>query len=130
VITRERILAAGQEWRDEYDDYEPASEMMEALKPKLGTGLRIDVYLGLWCPDSRRNLPQFIKIMDRVGTEVSVRYFGVPRKTSRDVKYYVEQLKVERVPTFIVYRDGIEIGRIIENPRSGMLEDLMDILFK
>jgi hypothetical protein len=129
-ITREKILAAGQQWQDRYDSYEPASEMVDALKAKLGADSRIDVYLGLWCPDSRRNLPQFIKIMDRVGTEVLVRYFGVPRRTSRDVKYYVEEMKVERVPTFIVYRDGKELGRIIENPKAGMLEDLMDILFK
>jgi len=28
------------------------------------------------------------------------------------------------VPTFVVYRNGREIGRIVENPKVGMLEDL------
>jgi len=38
-------------------------------------------------------------------------------------------LKVERVPTFIFFRDGREIGRIVENPKTGMVEDFMEILF-
>ena len=92
--------------------------------------MKIDVYLGLWCPDSRNNLPPFLKILDRVGVAVPVRYVNVPRKTSRDVKYYVEEMQVERVPSFIFYRDGKEIGRIVENPKAGMIEDMMDIVFK
>jgi len=75
-------------------------------------------------------VPPFIKIMDRLGPMVVARYFSVARKAGRDVKYYVEELQVERVPTFIVYRGKGEIGRIIENPKVGMLEDLMEIVFK
>ena len=129
-ITREKIFAAGQEWKDKYDKFEPAADMVEAIKAKLGPDMKIDVYLGLWCPDSRNNVPLFIKFLDRLGTGVPVRYFGVPRKANRDVKYYVEEMKVERVPSFIFYRDGKEIGRIVENPKSGMVEDIMDIVFK
>ena len=113
-----------------YDKYEPAADMIDLLKAKLGADLKIDVYLGLWCPDSRNNVPPFIKILDQAGSNATVRYFGVPRKVSKDVKYYVEDMKVERVPTFIFYRDGNEIGRIIENPKTGMLEDTMDIVLK
>jgi hypothetical protein len=92
--------------------------------------MKIDVYLGIWCPDSRNNVPPFIKILDLVGTGVPIRYFDVPRKASRDVKYYVEEMNVERVPSFIFFRDGKEVGRIIENPKMGMIEDMMEILFK
>ncbi len=129
-ITREKILAADQRWQDAYDNFQPATDMVDMLKSGIGSDLRIDVYLGLWCPDSRRNLPPFIKIMDQLGTGVPVRYFDLPRKASRDIKYYIEDLKVERVPTFIFYRDAEEIGRIVENPQSGMLEDFMDIVLK
>jgi len=41
----------------------------------------------------------------------------------------VEELKVERVPTFIFYRAGTEIGRIVENPTRGILEDFLAIVF-
>jgi hypothetical protein len=129
-ITKEKILAAGQEWQEKHDKYEPEADIVDALKTKLGSNLRIDVYLGLWCPDSRNNVPPFIKILDRLGTGVPVRYFNVPRKASKDIKYYVEELKVDRVPTFIFYRDAKEIGRIIENPKTGLIEDFMEIVLK
>jgi hypothetical protein len=129
-ITKEKILATGQEWQEKHDKYEPEADIVDALKTKLGSNLKIDVYLGLWCPDSRNNVPPFIKILDRLGTGVPVRYFNVPRKASKDIKYYVEELKVERVPTFIFYRDAKEIGRIIENPKTGLIEEFMEIVLK
>ncbi len=129
-ITKDKILAKDKEWQEKYDKYAPAADMISALKSKLGDDLKITVYLGLWCPDSRNNVPPFLKIMDLLGTGAAVQYFDVPRKASRDVKYYVEDLKVERVPTFIFYREGKEIGRIVERPKTGMIEDFMEIMFK
>lgn len=129
-LTREKIFAAGQDWQDKYDKFEPQADLLDALKSRIGPDMKIDVYLGLWCPDSRNNVPPFIRILDRLGTGVQVRYFGVPRKANRDVKYYVEEFQVEKVPTFIFYRDGKEIGRIVENPKTGLVEDIFDIVFK
>ena len=129
-VAKEKILAAGAEWQEKYDKFEPEADMVEALKAKLGADLKIDVYLGLWCPDSRENLPPFIKILDRVGTGVAVRYVNVPKKADKELKYFVEELKVERVPTFIFYRNDAEIGRIVENPKTSLIEDMMEILFK
>jgi len=129
-ITQDKILAHSPAWQEKYDKYEPAADMLDALRQKMGPGLEIDVYLGLWCPDSRNNVPLFIKIMDRLGSGTPVRYFDLPRKPSRDVKYYVEEFDVRRVPTFIFRRDSKEFGRIVENPKTGMLEDMLDIFFK
>jgi hypothetical protein len=129
-VTREKILSAGPQWQEKYDKYDPVPDMLDLLKTKFGPDISMDVYLGLWCPDSRNNVPVFLKILDRAGTAVPVRYFDVPRKANRQVKYYIEEMQIEKVPTFIIYRDGTEIGRIKENPKIGMLEDLMDILLK
>lgn len=129
-LTKETILAAGQEWRDRYEKYDPPADLVGILKEHIGTGLTVDVYLGLWCSDSRNNVPLFIKIIDRLDAAVPVRYFDVPRKPGRAVRYYVEEFKVERVPTFIFYKAGREIGRIVENPQAGMIEDMLDIVLK
>jgi len=129
-LSKEKILASNQQWQEKYDAYEPAAELLEALKTGFGAGMKVDVYLGLWCPDSRNHVPPFIKILDRLGVSVPVRYVGVPRKASRDVKFYVEEMNVEKVPTFIFYREGKEIGRIIENPKATLLEDIVDIVLK
>ena len=129
-ITREKILEAGKEWQEKHSQYQPEADLIAALKAKLSAGTRIDVYLGLWCPDSRNNVPPFIKILDLLDAPLTVRYFSVGRKASRDIQYYVEDLQVERVPTFIFFKGGQEIGRIVENPKAGMLEDFMEIVFK
>ena len=125
-VTREKMLGTPQ-WQDKFDQFAPEQEMLDVIKTRLA-GLNVDVVLGLWCPDSRNNVPPFLKIMDSLGSSVPARYFGVPRKANREVKYYYEEWKVERVPTFIFYREGKEIGRIVENPKSGMLEDMMDLV--
>jgi hypothetical protein len=129
-LTRDKILATGQEWQQKYDEYRPPDDMVDALKARLGADVKIDVYLGIWCPDSRNNVPPFIKTVDLAAGQATVRYIGVPRKASKDIKYFVDEAQVERVPTFIVYRAGKEIGRIVENPKTGIIEDLMEIVFK
>lgn len=129
-LARDAILAAGREWRDNYEKYDPPADLVGILKEHIGTGLTVDVYLGLWCPDSENNVPPFIKIIDRLDAAIPVRYIGVARKSGRTVRYYVEEFKVERVPTFIFYREGREIGRIVENPQAGMIEDMLDIVLK
>lgn len=129
-MDKNKILETGQEWKDNYMNYRVDESFLETLKAKIGDNLKIDVYLGTWCSDSLNNVPQFIKIIEAVEAEnLPVNYYNVKRKPGSDVKYYVEDLKVERVPTFIFYRDGKEIGRIIENPQKSLVEDFLEIIF-
>jgi hypothetical protein len=130
AISREQILATGPEWQENHDGYEPPADMIEALKTRLGSDIRIDVYLGLWCADSKKSVPPLIKILDRVEPAASVRYFIFPKKETKEVKFFMEELKVDRVPTIILYRTGKEIGRIVESPQTGMIEDIMEIIFR
>jgi hypothetical protein len=129
-ISKNKVLSAGPEWQEKYDTCYPNHDQAEAIKSKIGENLRIDIYLGLWCPDSINNVPPFLKIIDATGIAVPVRLFKVQRKPTRNIKYFVDQLQVERVPTFIFYRDNVEIGRIVENPKAGLAEDMMEILSK
>ena len=98
-----------------------------ALKSEIGSDARKNAYLGLWCLGLRNNVPLFIKIFDRLGKEIPVEYFNVPKKASRDVKFYVEEMNVEQVPTFIFYWQGKELGRIVENASTGMMKYIMGI---
>jgi hypothetical protein len=131
-IEMNQILeTGGRDWKDIYYTYKFDSSYIEVLRAKVGDDLKIDVYLGVWCSDSRNNVPKFIKIIKTIEREpgLTVKYYTVERKASKDIKYFVDELKVERVPTFIFYRDGKEIGRIIENPRENMVEDILEIIF-
>ena len=132
-IDKDKILAHGEEWQSIYNNFAADHGLFEAVATKAGEDLKIDVYLGLWCSDSKNNVPRFLKIITVIesinGSGPVVNYYNVERKPSKDVKYFVEELKVERVPTFIFSRDGKEIGRIIENPKKSLLEDFMEIVF-
>ena len=128
-IAKDKILETSPAWKDNYLNYRVDESFLDTLKSKVDNQLSIDVYLGTWCIDSLNNVPAFIKIIELLGREdVSVKYFNVGRKPSQDVKFYVEELKVERVPTFIFYRSAMEIGRIIENPKKSLIEDFIGIL--
>jgi hypothetical protein len=129
-IDKDNILKTGQEWENLYAQYHPDLSLLGVLKEKLGQNLKIDVYLGLWCSDSRNNVPQFIKLIDIIGQdEVTVNYYTVERKANKDIKYYVPDFNVERIPTFIFYREGKEIGRIVENPQKSIIDDFLEIIF-
>ncbi|MGD2092722.1 MAG: thioredoxin family protein [Candidatus Aminicenantes bacterium] len=129
-MDKAKILKTGPEWGRNYVRYRVDESFLDTLKAKIGDNLQIDVYLGTWCPDSLNNVPKFIKIIDTVrNPNLTVNFYNVKRKASKDVKYYVEDLKVERVPTFIFYRDGKEIGRIVENPKNSLVEDFLEIIF-
>ena len=129
-IGREEIFSAGPEWKEKYDAFQPRPESIQKLKAMLGDDLRVDIYLGLWCPDSRNHVPPFIKILDQLGASVPIHYFSVQRKPAKSIRYYFERTGVERVPTFIFFRGDREIGRIVENPENGLAEDMIAILSK
>lgn len=130
AIEKETILQTSPEWQAVYDSYQPDESFLNILQSKVGKDLTIVVYLGTWCSDSKKNVPIFIKILDSLEQGlVTVSFFDVTRKANKDIKYYDESLKVERVPTFIFYRGDKEIGRIIENPQKTLLEDFLEIAF-
>jgi hypothetical protein len=128
-IQTEKILETSQAWKDNYLNYRVDESLLDTLKSRIDENLTIDVYLGTWCIDSQNNVPPFIRIIEMLNIkDLPVRYFNMDRKPSRDIKFFVEEFKVERVPTFIFYRQGEEIGRIVENPEKSLMEDIIELL--
>jgi len=113
------------EWKKIYDEYVPAADAIARLRDK-AAGLKADVYFAFWCSDSLNHVPVFLKILDAVAAPgFTVDFYEVERKADPEQKYYVEELLVEKVPTFIFYAAGGEIGRIVENPADSILEDML-----
>ena len=116
-------------WKKIYDDYKPDAELIANLKNKAAE-LKADVYFAFWCDDSKNHVPVFLKILDAVHVpEFQVSFYAVERKATADQKYFVEDMMVEKVPTFIFYANGFEMGRIVENPKNSILQDMMIIVF-
>jgi hypothetical protein len=56
-----------------------------------------------------------------------ITFIGVDNAKNSSVGEY-NSLKIERVPTFILYKNNIEVGRIIENPVTSLEQDMVKIL--
>lgn len=111
-----------------FDNYVPGSGALNQLLEIPVEGITIKVVMGTWCPDSRREVPRFMKIMQLWQFPVqSMTFIGVDNAKLSPVGEY-EQLAIQRVPTFIIYKNNIEIGRIIENPVTSLEQDMVNIL--
>jgi thiol-disulfide isomerase/thioredoxin len=111
-----------------YDDYEPATVPMNNLLDFKKDNLTIKVIMGTWCPDSRREVPRFMKLMDIWQMpDQQITFIGVDDAKKSPVGEYTG-LGIERVPTFIFYKNNVEVGRIIENPRTSLEQDIVNIL--
>ena len=84
--------------------------------------------MGTWCGDSKRETPTFYKILD----ETNYNYNNLELVTVDRSKTTPDGLEkgydVVRVPTFIFYKDGKEIGRYVEYARESLEEDMLAIL--
>lgn len=116
----------GDWFRENYDTYRPSTKIVEALKNK-EEGVEVEIYMGTWCPDSREHVPAFYKIIDEAGwNRKKVKLIALPRKFKDEP--IAREKHLIRVPTFIIYKDGKEAGRIIEYPMESLEKDLLDIL--
>jgi hypothetical protein len=110
-----------------YRDYQIDPETAAAIGG-LQNDIRYVIVAGTWCGDSKRELPRMFKILDSAGiSDSKVTLFGVDRSKRSD-DGITEQYAIHRVPTFIVLRNGSEIGRIVESPVGTLEEDLLEIL--
>jgi thiol-disulfide isomerase/thioredoxin len=111
-----------------FDSYTPSSASMNMLMDLPKDDLTIKIILGSWCPDSRREVPRFMKILDIWKFPADrVTFIGTDVNKISPIGDY-ESLDIERVPTFIFYRNNIEAGRIIEVPKTSLEQDIVNIL--
>ena len=111
-----------------YDNYSPDLEAMEKISANLSDIDLVRVYMGTWCPDSRREVPKFFKLLENTGYDLeNVEMIAVDRsKAAPDGSH--ELYNILRVPTFVFYKDGEEIGRFVERPRESLEKDVAKIV--
>lgn len=127
-LTREDILEALPEWAHEAAAYLPDPNIVAGLH-EFDRPVVIRVVIGTWCPDCRRHLTAFFRLIELADNPViTVEYIGLTLD-KREPEDVVRDNRIERVPTFIVLDEGREIGRITEHPRTTIEADLADILF-
>ena len=133
LTTRAAIEARHEHWRSA--DSAPVRATSEALA-NVPPGAEVDVFLGTWCGDSRQQITRLFVALEIAESPhplpFSLRYIAVDRlkhafdaETNREL---TEGQDIRFVPTIIVRREGVEVGRIVEHPTRSIEEDLLDLL--
>ena len=119
----------GAYFESQYDTYEPKEKYIDQLRENIN---KVDILIifGSWCSDSKIQVPRFYKILDQAKySERKLKLIGVNRDKNA-LSVNITDKNIERVPTFIVYKDGVELGRIIETPKKTLEKDLAKIVAK
>lgn len=128
TVTREQVEEAVPDWVQAEVEAAPDAAVAQALAAA-PAGAEVTVYLGTWCGDSKRELARFWRAVDQAGGAVpfQVRYVGVDRD-KKEPADLLAGIGLEYVPTFVVRRDGREVGRIVEESPHGVEKDLLSLV--
>ena len=114
-----------------YEGYQPESNDIAIIYKKLPE-YTITTFFGSWCGDSKKQLPAFYKILEEAKFPLErLTVVGVSRERDEYKQSpggEEEGLNIHRVPTFIFYKNGIEVNRIVEEPITTLEHDMYMIL--
>jgi len=102
-----------------YDNYVPSE--LSALKDD---DIKVVVFFGTWCHDSKRELPKALKIFNEIGINnenIELIAVGLNKKEPLG---RAAKLNLIYTPTLIFFRGSKEIGRIIEKPVISLEKDI------
>lgn len=110
-----------------YLRYQPNPKIMEQLQPKLAD-ITIKVFLGSWCGDSQREIPRFYKLLDAARIPYSRIELISLREDKTGLKGEEKTYNITAVPTFILYQEGKEVGRIVETAYPTLEMNMLNLL--
>jgi thiol-disulfide isomerase/thioredoxin len=114
-------------WSKNESDYVFNAAVIDSLKSAALKDIQIEIVLGTWCEDSEKLVPQFIQINKEL--KMPVAFIGVDKEKKCPLSD-CSNWNIQYVPTFIIQRNGKEIGRIVEQVKRNIESDLFEIIAK
>jgi len=127
-VDEEQLYFDYPDWRAEEKKcrlFEPALTELKSIPGKF----RVELFIGTWCGDSKREAPRFFKIIReaRLADKIAIEMWAVDHNKKLDNNLAAKR-NIDRVPTFIFYKEGQEIGRIVEYPEELLEQDILSML--
>lgn len=116
-------------WNSTYKLYDVDSVTADKIKNFL-KDIDITIVMGTWCSDSQYEIPNFYKILDYLNFPTKKLILINVDRNKKGKGDEVDSLDIELVPTIIFYKDGKELGRIVESPEESLEKDILGILTK
>nr|WP_299035899.1 thioredoxin family protein [uncultured Tenacibaculum sp.] len=104
VITQDDLLETNNSawFKPRYEAYEIEDTLTSTFQEKL-KDVKIKAFIGLWCGDSKREIPLLLKMLKRVDfSEKNIEIIAVNHK--KKAKGIEKGYDIFRVPTFIFYK--------------------------
>lgn len=132
-ISKENIIQNDHyKWgSDGYNQYKPqlSNHDLETIKSKIAV-LNIAIVMGTWCEDSQNHVPKLLKILNQIQfPDNQIKIYCVNRE-KLITEPTLQSMNIHYVPTILIFKDAIEIGRIVENPMESLEKDLLEIIKK
>ena len=120
-------LSAHPELRASVGLYDPDRDLLQRIGDDIKE-TEIKVISGNWCPDCRIQVPRFFSVILALNHgDFGLEIIEVDRN-KMDGNKMAEMMSVLAIPTIIFFRNGKELGRIIERPKCRMQDDILEIL--
>lgn len=110
-----------------YENYKPSTATLAELKKHLND-VSITVFMGTWCEDSQQQVPGFYKILETLQFDNSKVTLITVDKSKTTPELFEKGLNITNVPTFIFYKNGKELHRIVEHPVETLEKDMLKIV--
>jgi thiol-disulfide isomerase/thioredoxin len=106
----------------------PEQHALQAFRANKDS-INILAFGGTWCGDTKNILPKFFVLADAAGLSPDrITLLGVDRN-KKTIQHLTDAFNVTRVPTFIVLKNGVEIGRVVEYGKTRQFDkELGEIL--
>jgi hypothetical protein len=104
-------------FQENQNGYTPDQEAVTALRAKK-TSIELLVFGGTWNRDTRYFLPKFFKMTDAASfPQDRIILIGVD-SDKKTIGQFAEQMHITSIPTFIVLKEGREVGRVTATQKS------------
>jgi thiol-disulfide isomerase/thioredoxin len=114
---------------EQSENYNPDESKIEALSEELNK-YQIIVFLGTWCEDSHRLIPQLYRVLTDAGYPLEQLEIFALDRDKKGKNGEEKQYNITNVPTIILLQDGHEKGRITETVKQNIETDLLEIIKK
>jgi thiol-disulfide isomerase/thioredoxin len=114
-----------------YESYKPDDAVVDKLKKLAIKDYSFEVYFGSWCGDSRRDVPRFYKLADKMNVpaaNIKLIAVGLEDQYKQAPGGETNGKGIYRVATFVVLKQGKEVNRITEHAVNTLEHDLFEIM--
>lgn len=114
---------------EQSENYKPDESKIESLSEELNK-YQLIVFLGTWCEDSHRLIPQLYRVLTDTGYPLEQMEIFALDRDKKGKNGVEKQYNITNVPTIILLQDGREKGRITETVKQNVESDLWEIINK